>query len=416
MKTFLKQTFAQQLVAKFTQMIESGQWSAGMKVPAIREVASEFEVGLSTAYQALRTIEESGLIHRPVPGGLAYVKGERGRRLKSAASYTPTVNHVESAAKNRSHIALIGTSVPSRPTPTADDWNARIVESVEHAVLNRPQSQHQHHYLTRITSTRKPIEKFIDECIEQIRSLAPDISGAVVLAANHPEARRIFNELDALNIPWVCMNRPELDMTHNFVSANNLAAGRLIGRCFTLMGFERVMLLSPDLNKAISWTQKFTGLIDAYLLNQKSISGIEFVCVEELVDPQAVIQALGDYIVRGGPPQAIFATGDKQAMAAIVACQQHGLRVPEDVVVVGSTGVEAAAYTRPSLSLVTQPTHEMGQQLMELLFEMMSTGARRCPGKEITGELIIRESMPVSPEILATLKEEGLLSSAGFSV
>lgn len=421
MKTFLKQSYSQQLASILNQLIESGQWAQGMKVPSIREVASEFDVGLTTAYQALRSIEDAGLIHRPVPGGLAYVQGTGQGQLKggdakgSAASIAPSVATLNSSSrqtKKRSHIALIGSAVNIGPVVDSDTWNARLVDAVERAVLSRQQDSKQHHFLTRISSSNTDRAAAIDESIEQLRALASDISGAVVLVANHPMVRGVLDELDALDIPWVSINRPVLDMTHNFVSANNLAAGRLIGRCFTLMGYERVLILSPDLRKAISWTQKASGIVDAYLLNQKPIHGIEYVSVEGLQNNQPVIDAITQYIKRSGPPQAIFATGDQQAMFAIQACQQQGLSVPDDVVVVGSTGLDAAAYTHPSLTLVSQPLQAMGQNLVDMLFDMMDTGARRCPGREIAGELIVRESMPIAPHIIATLQKEGLLPAA----
>lgn len=406
MKTFLKQTYSQQLAATFRQLIESGQWPVGMKVPPIRDVASQFDVGVSTAYQALRDLEEAGLIHRPVSGGLAYVNGEA---VGQPAEEQPTSAPKRRAARRISHIALIGTAVATNPGRDLDDWNNRIVTATSDAVMN----QSERYYLTRIGSNLPNYEKCFEDLVTQVQSLASEIAGAVVLAANSPLNEQIFAELDRLDIPWVSVNRPSESMTHNFVSANNIAGGRTIGRCFTLMDLRRVLVLSPDLSRAISWTQKVTGMVEAFMHHQHPTNGIDYVCVKGTHFPRDGKLVTLEYIEKHGPPQAIFATGDGLALGAIEACLERKLSVPGDVVVAGSTGLDAAAYARPSLSLIAQPMEAMGKRAVDMLVQMIKSGTRRCPGQEIQGELVIRQSMPISQAIRKTLEAEGYLLHAG---
>jgi LacI family transcriptional regulator len=72
-------------------------------------------------------------------------------------------------------------------------------------------------------------------------------------------------------------------------------------------------------------------------------------------------------------PTAIFAASDLMAFGAITAIEQHGLRIPEDIAVVGFDDIIAATHIRPALTTVRQPLYEMGQCAIELLLRVLET-------------------------------------------
>jgi LacI family transcriptional regulator len=71
------------------------------------------------------------------------------------------------------------------------------------------------------------------------------------------------------------------------------------------------------------------------------------------------------------PPDAIFASNDPMAMGAILAIKEKGLRIPEDVAVVGFSNYFFAQITDPSLTSVDQPGFEMGQEAARLLIRQI---------------------------------------------
>ncbi|MFQ6058415.1 MAG: LacI family DNA-binding transcriptional regulator [Anaerolineae bacterium] len=71
------------------------------------------------------------------------------------------------------------------------------------------------------------------------------------------------------------------------------------------------------------------------------------------------------------PPTAVFAYNDIMAIGAMRAIHTAGLRVPQDVSVVGFDDIDEASYTNPPLTTVAQPKLEMGRKGAELLIEMM---------------------------------------------
>ncbi len=68
---------------------------------------------------------------------------------------------------------------------------------------------------------------------------------------------------------------------------------------------------------------------------------------------------------------ALFAFNDISALGAIRAIREAGLRVPEDVSVVGFDDIASAAYQNPGLTTVRQPLYEMGQRAANTLVARM---------------------------------------------
>jgi LacI family transcriptional regulator len=91
-------------------------------------------------------------------------------------------------------------------------------------------------------------------------------------------------------------------------------------------------------------------------------------------------------------PTAIAAVSDTIAMALINGLLDHGVRVPEDISVVGFDGAEETRFFRPALTTVRQPAPELAQAACEILLESIRT--KTLPNKQrlITPELVVRDS------------------------
>ncbi len=103
------------------------------------------------------------------------------------------------------------------------------------------------------------------------------------------------------------------------------------------------------------------------------------------------------------PPTAIFCANDLMALGALEALKHLGLRVPQDVSVMGYDDQEISRHTHPPLSTLVLPSYEMGQMAVELLLERALApkpvpAARRSLVK-VEGPLVLRESVcSVPPE------------------
>ncbi|MFB5662333.1 LacI family DNA-binding transcriptional regulator [Alteribacillus sp. HJP-4] len=105
-------------------------------------------------------------------------------------------------------------------------------------------------------------------------------------------------------------------------------------------------------------------------------------------------ELMKEAINAGDLPEAYFIGSDPMAIGALRALREAGLRVPEDVAVIGFDDVEMAAFTSPPLTTVSIPTEEMGRTGVRLLMERLK--GRKIPLKVIVPtHLKIRESCGV---------------------
>jgi LacI family transcriptional regulator len=91
-------------------------------------------------------------------------------------------------------------------------------------------------------------------------------------------------------------------------------------------------------------------------------------------------------------PTAIFASNDVMAMSAMEAVREHGLRVPEDVSVLGFDDIPQAAHVHPALTTVRQPLEQMGRVAAQMLLDFLNDPDARPRRIELPTELIIRDS------------------------
>lgn len=92
------------------------------------------------------------------------------------------------------------------------------------------------------------------------------------------------------------------------------------------------------------------------------------------------------------PPTAIFCHNDIMAIGAMQEAKRLGLRVPQDLSVVGFDDIQFAQYCEPTLTTISQPKYEIGRQAMYLMLETLK-GIDIHPGSRLLEtQLVIRES------------------------
>lgn len=95
------------------------------------------------------------------------------------------------------------------------------------------------------------------------------------------------------------------------------------------------------------------------------------------------------------PPTAIFASNDVMAMGVMDAIRHRGLRVPDDVSVIGFDDIPQASLIRPALTTVRQPLEKMGRVATQMLLELLNKSQKKIGRIELPTELIIRDSCKV---------------------
>jgi LacI family transcriptional regulator len=123
------------------------------------------------------------------------------------------------------------------------------------------------------------------------------------------------------------------------------------------------------------------------------------------LDPELIIQidstdstpSLGypfakKLIEKKRPFTALFAYNDISAIGSIRAFQEAGMRVPQDVSVVGFDDIPAAAFHYPSLTTIRQPLHKMGEIAVDMLVDQIERRSECQREVAVQPELVVRES------------------------
>jgi LacI family transcriptional regulator len=92
------------------------------------------------------------------------------------------------------------------------------------------------------------------------------------------------------------------------------------------------------------------------------------------------------------PPTAIFSSNDVMAMGVMDAVRNRGLRIPDDVSVIGFDDIPQASLVRPALTTVQQPLEKMGRVATQMLLDLLQRPDRETERIELPTKLIARES------------------------
>ena len=92
------------------------------------------------------------------------------------------------------------------------------------------------------------------------------------------------------------------------------------------------------------------------------------------------------------PPTAIFVSSDVLAFATLAAIHQHGLRIPDDVAVVGFDDNPVSRYADPPLTSVYLPFEEMGRRAGKMLLDLLLHPDEPTCEVLLEGQLVVRAS------------------------
>jgi LacI family transcriptional regulator len=195
------------------------------------------------------------------------------------------------------------------------------------------------------------------------------VEGIIHAAMYH---RAVEPPADSREVPTVLLNCYSEDGTWASVVPDEVSGGCTATEVLLGKGHERVgfINLPPGIPAAVGRLQGYKRALEA--------RGLPF---DDSLVRNGDGTARSGYRLAAGlirapdPPTAIFCGNDPMAMGAYEALKERGLRIPEDVAVVGFDNQELiAAHLRPALSTVALPHHEMGRWAVEYLIDRAARG------------------------------------------
>lgn len=115
------------------------------------------------------------------------------------------------------------------------------------------------------------------------------------------------------------------------------------------------------------------------------------ICEGDFTQPQGY-QCAQELLSLSEQPTAIFASNDMMAFGVMEAARERGLRLPEDLSIVGFDDIPQASYVHPALTTIRQPLEEMGRSATHLLLKYIAHPNAEIERIELPTRLIIRES------------------------
>lgn len=213
------------------------------------------------------------------------------------------------------------------------------------------------------------------------------VAGILFVAAG--VSTELVDELQRQRVPLVVIDREVSGVAVDMVQTNHYQGGRLATEHLIALGHRRIGCIAAGSDLSPS-AERLTGYKDALAAH-----GLAY---------DAALVIPGDFQFASGyrateqllsleeRPTAVFACNDLMAVGAIRAATARGLRVPDDLSIVGFDDISLASYTNPPLTTIHQPKREIGRLAMEMLLTRMSDPDAPPHSVRLETELVVRQS------------------------
>lgn len=330
-------------------------------MPTLKDVAREADVSVSTASRVFngsdKVLPATRERVREAANKLGYQLSRVARRLR-----------VQDGTAN-----LIGLVIPDIQNP----FFADITRGVEDVARDRDYAL----ILSNSDEDPKKQRLAIDVLMTE------DVDGVIVppVRPQDPEVNRLVEN----DIPVVCVDRRLRNTPVDTVLSDNRKGARIAVSHLLEQGHERIGFVGgiPDISTS-------TERRDGY---EQALQDHDLCVDPQLIKEGDSRQERGQYLTQqlldlDHPPTALFTGNNLTTLGALSALNTRGLRVPEDVALVGYDDVPWAMALNPPPTVVDQPAYEIGNQAAEILFERLNEPTRDPTVDTLQPELIIRES------------------------
>ena len=296
----------------------------------------------------------------------------RKRVLRRAKQLNYQTNWIARSLVTR-RTFTIGLLLPDFTHP----FFAEIAKAVAETV--RP---HGYHVIISYFEENPRLEKNEAESL-----LARQVDGLILASAQ--SGAGAFEHIQKRKVPFVLIDRPISGVQASFVGADNQAIGQLATNHLIERGCLRIAhLRGPGIGIA-------TGRMEGYrrALTKRGLPLLSGYIVNAGYQDHAGHDAMRKLLRAKPMPDGVFCYNDPVAIGAMRAISEAGLRVPDDIAVVGAGNVHYSDFLAVPLTTVDQGTFEIGKRAADLLLERIASKRALRPKKVlIEPRLVIRRS------------------------
>lgn len=211
------------------------------------------------------------------------------------------------------------------------------------------------------------------------------VDGLIIISTG--ETSDLHDLLQGLTTPTVLLDREVTHVHCDLVETAHLQGGQMATEHLVALGHQRIACiggpadLSPSAQRIQGWRNALAAaeLVDDLLWHSDFTS-------------QGGFNAMQEILQSGHRPSAVFVCNDLMGIGALSAAHEAGLRIPQDLSVIGFDDIELARFTSPPLTTIVQPKQRIGQLAVDMLLERIQGGRLEAKQMLLQPELVVRAS------------------------
>lgn len=282
--------------------------------------------------------------------------------LAKKLNYRPNII-ARAMVRKKTH--LVGVMI----TDIMSSFFPQVIQGIEDAI-----SEQYYSALLCSTSIDYNKEKYYLNLLRQKR-----VDGILADPLEGKENTSTWKQIDETKIPLVnILNKPQTE--HGvYVGVDNFKGGLLAGHHLIESGRKIIAHLEGPKNLEISRQRKY-GLLKA--LNDNNIEVYEGLFIETPnFSWQAGYQGMSELLKRKPKPEAVFCSSDITAIGASFAIRESGLKVPDDIAIIGFDDLFISAIAEIPLTTIAQPKYDLGKIAGRKILALIE-------GKEVKSEIL----------------------------
>jgi len=234
---------------------------------------------------------------------------------------------------------------------------------------------------------------------EEIEVLCHRMIDGLVICPLSEASVTCLSYLRAHKVPFVIVSRDIRGIDITAVLPDDFYGAYLATAHLADLGHTRIAHIAGPWKSSVT-EDRIAGYKAA--LSERGLSTDEKLIVTGPFDMSGGYEGGRRFLERDDPPTAIFAANDLIAIGVLGYTREKGLRVPEDIALVGFDDIEVARYLEVPLTTVAQPAREIGNRAGELLYEALNSPSESPFSRVIMRPtIVIRESSgAVQPEVI----------------
>lgn len=232
-------------------------------------------------------------------------------------------------------------------------------------------------------------ESYISEKKNLQSLVSSRVDGIIVSISRETDSSDHFQPLIEKGIPLVFFDRVLEDIEASQVCTDNYEIAMQATEHLILQGCNRIAFVAGP-QHLLNSKHRLKGYLDALRKHDLPIKESYILHSHYRSDK---VEEYTHYLINlPQPPDAVFAINDYAAIEMMHVMKKAGLRIPQDIAVIGFNNENMCRFVEPSLSSIDHPAHDMGVAAAEILINHIRHQELRPTKRLIKSKLVIRDS------------------------